>query len=179
MAKFRSKSRILNLPTAIVQEIDRMLLEVGGGRKTYDEIVAWVQSQGCETSRSALSRYFKHVQALERVKIISQQVKAIIDETENDSPLELEEGVSKLGAVIMMEVFQEALKGDRVDVKHIGRLMGDFARLQKADVARERLRMDFKKRAKKAVETIEKKTKKAGLDPETLRIIKEEVYGIV
>lgn len=177
MANTRLKSGILKLPEAIVREIDRMLVEVGEERRTYDEIVGWVQAQGQEVSRSALSRYFKNVQALEKVKLMTQQVKAIIDET-GQSPLELEEGASKLGAVIMMEVFQEALRGeDKVDVKHIGRLMGDFAKLQNASVARERLKMDFKKKAAKAVESIEKKTKKS-LDAETLRVIKEEIYGI-
>ena len=175
----RSKSGILKLPSDVVQQVDAMLVEVGEKRRTYDEIVAWVADQGHSISRSALSRYFKYVQALEKVKLVSQQVKAIIDEAGTESPLELEEGTSKLGAVVMMEVFQEAMKDDAVDVKHIGRLMGDFAKLQRASVARERLKMDFAKKAKKAVDAIESKTRKKSLDPETLRIIREEIYGIV
>lgn len=154
-----------------------MLLEVGPERRTYDEIVSWVEKQGHKISTSALSRYYKYLQTLENVKIASQQVKAILDETEDDSPLELEEGVSKLGAVIMMEVLQEAKRGDKVDVSHIGRLMGDFARLQSASVARERLKLELRKRAKKAVANIESRAKQ--LDPETLRTIREEIYGLI
>ena len=174
----RARSNILKLPRQIQQEIDRMLLEIGPERKTYEEITAWVLEQGFKCSPAALSRYYKYVQTLENVKIASQQVKAILDETAKDSPLELEEGVSKLGAVIMMEVLQEAKRSEgKVDVAHIGRLLGDFARLQNASVARERLKADLRKKAEKVVENIEKNTKKQ-LDPETLKMIREEIYGL-
>jgi len=174
----RSKSNILKLPEPIAREIDRMLIEVGEGRKTYEQIVEWAADQGCRTSTSALSRYFKYVQALEKGKRVSQQVKAILDETDKNSPLELEEGVSKLGATVMMEVFQEAMSADSIDIDRIGRPMGDFARLQSSTVQREKLKEAFSQKAKKAVKNIEKQTKKK-LDPETLKIIKEQVYGIV
>ena len=175
---FRTKSNILKLPRNVQQEIDRMLLEIGPARKTYEEITAWVMEQGFKTSPAALSRYYRYVETLENVKIASQQVKAILDETGQDSPLELEEGVSKLGAVIMMEVLQEARRaGGGVDVEHIGRLLGDFARLQNASVARERLKSDLRKKAEKAVENIEKTAKKQ-IDPETLKMIREEIYGL-
>lgn len=178
MAKtFRSKSNILKLPSEIVQEIDRMLVEVGEGRKIYEEIVAWVEEQGHSTSTSALSRYYKYIQALERVKIMSQQVKAILDETDKDSPLELEEGVSKLAATVIMEVLQEATKDGKPDVKYIGRLLGDFAKLQRSDVARERLKMDFRKKADKFIKDAEGKSKEMSKE-ELLDFIKGRVYGL-
>lgn len=174
----RNKSNILKLPEPIAREIDKMLLEVGGGRKTYEQIVSWVADQGWKTSTSALSRYFKYIQALEKVRIVSQQVKAILDETQGDSPLELEEGVSKLGATVMMEVLQEAMSGEKIDVKHIGRLMGDFARLQSATIQREKLKEEFSKKAKKAALDISQYGKNSGLSDEVVEEIRKRILGL-
>jgi hypothetical protein len=146
MAKtFRSKSSILKLPSHIVDRVNDMLVEVGEDRKTYEEIADWVKDQGYKTSKSALHRYAKWVSALERVKLVGEQAKTIIDQAGTD-PLKIEEATSKLGAVIVMEVFQEAMKGDKINVKHIGRLMGDFAKLQQSSVGREKLKSETAKK---------------------------------
>jgi len=146
MAKtFRSKSRLLRLPKVILEQVNSMLIEVGEGRKTYEEIAAWVKDQGHQTSKSAIQRYARWVSALEKVKLVGEQARTIIEEAGHD-PLRIEEATSKLGAVVMMEVFQEAMRGDKIDVKHVGRLMGDFAKLQQSSVGREKLKADLVKK---------------------------------
>lgn len=178
----RSKSHILKLPTEILQEVDRMLLAVGPERKTYREVIAWLADKGYTTSLPALSRYFRYIRTLDQVNITAQQVKAILDEVQQSAPLELEEGVSKLCATLLMEAFQEAFKeGGGVNVKKIGRLVGDFAKLQASSVARAKFQQDYREKVEQALKRIEHKTKKAkkSLDPETRRIIREEVYGLI
>lgn len=172
----RSKSHLLKLPDEIRDLVNEMILATGPERKTYEEIAAWVQGQGFQTSKSAIDRYAKWLISMEKVKLLGDQAKAIIDQAGQDSPLRLEEATSKLGAVIMMELFQEVLQGDTVDPKKIGRLMGDFAKLQSSAVQRERLKDDFKAKVKKATDKI---SKRKNLDPETIRVIKEEIYGLV
>lgn len=152
-----------------------MLTEVGEERKTYEEIAEWVKEQGYQTSKSAIQRYARWVSALEKVKLVGEQARTIIEEAGHD-PLRIEEATSKLGAVVMMEVFQEAMKGDKIDVGHIGRLMGDFARLQKSSVDREKLKAIILDKLKQATDKVAKKKK---LDPETLKIIREEIYGLI
>lgn len=174
----RARSRILKLPQDIQREIDRMLLGVGPERKTYDEVVAWVKDRGYETSTSAISRYYRYLKTLENVKIASQQVKAILDETDKDSMLELEEGISRMASAIVMEILQEAETSRKTDIQYVTRIIGEFARLQMSSVAREKLKIEFRRKAQKAVENIEKTAQKQ-LDPETLRKIREEIYGIV
>ncbi|HUU39870.1 MAG TPA: phage protein Gp27 family protein [Desulfatiglandales bacterium] len=177
MAKtFRSKSRILRLPRSILDQVNIMLIEVGEGRKTYEEIAGWVKEQGYQASKSAIQRYARWVSALEKVKLVGEQAKAIIDQAGHD-PLKIEEATAKLGAVIMMEVFQEAMSGDRIDVQHIGHLMGDFAKLQQSSVSRERLKADFVKKLEKAVESAPDKDKKM-MPEEVLKFIKDKVYGL-
>jgi len=171
----RSTSRLLKLPKEILEQVNQMLVGVGEDRRTYQEIADWLNEQGFRASKSAIDRYAKYFFALEKVKFVGEQAKTII-EAAGEDPLKIEEATAKLGAVVMMEVFQEAMRGDMIDVKHIGRLMGDFARLQKSSVDREKLKAMILEKIEKATEKVAKKKK---LDPETLRIIKEEVYGLI
>ncbi len=171
---FRSKSRILKLPRPVLEQVNRMLVEVGEGRRTYEEIAEWVKAQGYQTSRSAVQRYARWVMALEKVKLVGEQARTIIEEAGHD-PLRIEEATSKLGAVVMMEVFQEAMRGDKIDVKHIGRLMGDFARLQKSSVDRERLKAVVLEKIEKAVDKVPGVPKNK---EELMQLIKENIYGL-
>lgn len=171
----RSKSRLLKLPKEILEQINQMLVGVGEDRRTYQEIADWLNELGFQTSKSAIDRYAKYFYALEKVKFVGEQAKTII-EAAGEDPLKIEEATAKLGAVVMMEVFQEAMRGDMIDVKHIGRLMGDFARLQKSSVDREKLKAIILAKIEKATAKMAKKKK---LDPETLRIIREEIYGLI
>jgi len=175
VSKRRGRSKLLSFPKEVLARVNEMLVEVGEGRKTYQEIADWLAQTGHETSVSAVGRYAKYFFALQKVKFVGEQAKTII-EAAGEDPLKIEEATAKLGAVVMMEVFQEAMQGDRIDVKHIGKLMGDFARLQMSSVARERVKTTVLDTIGKAVE---KAAKKKHLDPETLRVIREEVYGLL
>lgn len=53
------------------------------------------------------------------------------------------------------------------------------AKLSKASVDQKRWMAEVKKKAEKAVENIEEKLKSQKLDPEALRVVREEIYGIV
>lgn len=173
-SRYRSKSRLLKLPRPILEQVNQMLVDVGEGRKTYDEIVDWVKEQGYQTSRSAVSRYARWVMALEKIKLVGEQAKVIIEEAGHD-PLKIEEATAKLGAVVMMEVFQEAMRTDKIDVKHIGRLMGDFARLQKSSVDREKLKAVISEKIEKAIDA----TPEGHMTKEELKkMMKEHIYGV-
>jgi hypothetical protein len=174
----RSKSRLLWLPRDILEQVNRMLVEVGEGRKTYEQIAEWVISKGFQTSKSAIHRYARWMNALEKVKLVGEQARAIIDDTGED-PMRIEEATAKLGAVVMMEVFQEAMRGDRIDVHHIGRLMGDFAKLQSSSILRERLKDDFRGKLDKAADEVVKAVKKQGLSEEKAAEIRKKILGVV
>jgi len=173
----RSKSHLLKLPKSVLAQVHEMLTAVGEERKTYQEIADWVNAQGYRTSKSAVDRYAKFFYALEKVRFVGEQARTII-EAAGEDPLKIEEATSKLGAVVMMEVFQEAMRpeGD-IDVKHIGRLLGDFARLQKSSVDREKFKADFVEKAKKIMADAEKKSPEASKE-ELLEFIKDRVYGL-
>lgn len=177
MKTVRSKSQLLKLPPEVLDRVNLMIVETGPERKSYEEIAAWVNDQGFQTSRSAVDRYAKYLIMMEKVKLLGEQAKVIIDEAGTDSPLKLEEAASKLGAVVMMELFQEVMQGDSIDPAKIGRLMGDLARLQASSVQRERLKADFSDKARRFVKDAEKKAKTMSKE-ELVTFIKERVYGL-
>jgi len=159
------------LPPDIREQVDRLLIE---GGCTYDDIKAFLDEQGHDISRSAIGRYGQgFMVSYQRLKIIEEKSKTLVSEA--GEGMVLEEAASKLFAQMILEA---QLSGE-LDIKKLPRIISDFAKLQASTVLRERLKKDFADKARKAVDKIEKKTRKKNLDPETLRIIREEVYGLV
>jgi len=173
---------LLKLPRSIVKRVNEMLVEIGPERKTYEEIADWVKAEGHRTSKSAIDRYAKYFFSLEKVKILSEQAKVIIQEAGEGSPLGLEEATSKLGTVVVMELLQETMKSDGVDAKRIGQLLHDFAKLQSSSVQRERLKMDFRKKVERELSKMKKDYKAKpgaqGLSDELVEEIKRRILGV-
>ena len=182
MARQRSKSTLLKLPKDILKQVNDLILAVGEERKTYEQIAEWLSEQGYPYGKSSIGRYAKWILALEKVKVVGEQARSII-EASGEDPLKIEEATSKLGAVVMMEVFQEAMKGDKIDVKHIGKLMGDFARLQTSSVQREKMKADIAEKAKRqaleqAADVVEKTALQQGASKKDAQFWREKVLGI-
>jgi len=171
VATIRTHSRIeRELPAEVRREVDRLLVE---GNATYDEIASFLTVKGYDISRSAIGRYGKDFLAqYQRLRIIEDKSRTLISEAGDG--LSLEEAASK---VFAQKILEALLSGD-LDVLEVPRLVSDFAKLQGSTVLRERLKMDVKKRVEKAVETVEKTLTKKAVDAETLRRIREEIYGI-
>jgi len=169
MPKVRQHSRISDeLPTEIRAEVNRLLIEPG---VTYDDIQKFLSEKGYDISRSSIGRYGKDFLAFcQKVRIVEDKSKALVNEA--GEGLVLEEAASKLFARKIIELQLE----DSIDLKAIPRILSDFAKLQASSIMRERLKDDFKKKVDKVTEKVSKNKK---LDPETIRIIKEEIYGIL
>jgi hypothetical protein len=176
----RRHPKLLKLPPGLVRQVDEMLTSTGEARKTYDEISAWLAEQGHPVSVSAIGRYARWLAAFERVKLVGEQAKVIISEAQSEGGLAIEEATAKVAAVVVMEVLQEAMngKGGQVDTKRVGKLIGEYAKLQASSVLRERWKAQMaqlRQKAEKAVQNIERKTQ---LSPDTLSYIREVIYGL-
>lgn len=159
------------LPVEIREQVDRLLVE---GGSTYDEIKAFLAGQGFDISRSAIGRYGKDFMAVyQRMKIVEDKSRVLVSEAGDG--MVLEEAAAKMFSQMILEA---QLSGS-LDIKTLPRIISDFARLQASTVLRERLKKDIAKKAAKAVANIEQKIQKRHLDPATLKIIREEIYGIV
>ncbi len=161
------------LPAALRKQVDRMLLD---GSSTYDDIRDFLAAEGSDISRSAVGRYGRDFLAtLRELRTIEEQSRTMVSEAGDE--LILEEMAAKL---FLKEIVRLQLAG-QLDVKQLPRIISDFAKLQSSIVSMKRFKADVSQRAEKALENITERTKmqKRSLDPETLRIIKEEIYGLV
>jgi len=159
------------LPVEIREQVDRLLIEPGN---TYDDIKAFLDEQGFDISRSAIGRYGQDfLNTYQQLKIIEDKSRVLVSEAGDG--MVLEEATAKMFSQMILE----AQLSGKLDIKKLPRIISDFARLQASSVLRERLKKEVSKRADKALDNIAKKTRKKNIDPETLKIIKEEIYGII
>ncbi|MBI5561307.1 MAG: DUF3486 family protein [Deltaproteobacteria bacterium] len=171
--KNRSHSKIAKaLSPKDRDEINKRLATPG---VTYDDIVGWLKGKGYEISRSAVGRYGKDfLSRLERLKEVEQKARAIVAEAGDGLPME--EAVSK---VFTEKVLSHLLELDDLTGQKFGSLMAAFAKLQSSSAQRERLKADFKKKAEHAVKDITDKAAKGGLSVEAIKLIEEQILGIV
>ncbi|MFA6111616.1 MAG: phage protein Gp27 family protein, partial [Candidatus Latescibacterota bacterium] len=79
MAERRTHFKLQELPEDIQRTADRMISE----GKTYRDIAAWLDEQGYEVSKSSVARYgATFLASLERLKVVGEQVKAILADTD-------------------------------------------------------------------------------------------------
>lgn len=170
----RKHSKLDALPPEIVSEVNRLLVNEG---RTYQEIVDWLQAMGHEVSRSSVGRYGKDFLAkLERLKIIKEQARTILDETQDRPAIEMTEAATQIAVQKILETLMEA---EDLKKESLTDLIFALSNLEKSGVLREKLKMDYRRKAENAVKEIEKTAEKKGLDEETLRVIKEQIYGII
>jgi hypothetical protein len=170
-----ARSKITMLPEEIKAEVNRRL--IAGSFADYAALAEWLQEQGFEISRSAIHRYGQEFEAkCEAIKIATEQAKAIVGVVGDD------EGNMALIRLIQQLSFDILVKSQDGDLGDILPKMGVMvAKLSKASVDQKKWQRDIKEKAVQAVRNIETKatTGKKSLDPETMKIIKEEIYGIV
>lgn len=171
--KNRSHSKIAKvLSQGDRDEINKRLATPG---VTYDDIVAWLKTKGYEISRSAVGRYGKDfLTRLERLSEVEQKAKAIISEV--GDALSMEEAASKL---YTQKVLEYLLELDDLSGQKFGSLMAAFAKLQSSSTQRERLKADHQKKARAAADAVKETAKKGGLSAEAIKLIEEQVLGIV
>lgn len=162
------------LPPEIVEEVNRLLVQEG---KTYREIADWLKEMGHSIGKSSVGRYGKDFLArLERLRLVKDQARAIVEETGDRPATELHQAANELAVQLIMETLMTIpdLEGSKAS-----ELMKALALLERSAVSRENLKMEYQKKVNQAVNKIEETAKAKGLDTETLKIIKEQIYGII
>ncbi|GAB6173290.1 MAG: DUF3486 family protein [Desulfitobacteriaceae bacterium] len=165
-----------DLPPELVDEVNRLLVDGRG----YQEIADWLKQMGRSISKSSVGRYGKDfLTRLERLKIVRDQARAIVDTNPDRPATELNEAASTLASQLITEALMAAQDaGGELDKKVIEAIKA-LSMIEKSSVARERLKLEFKQKADAAVKQIEETAKNKNLDQETLQLIKEQIYGLV
>ncbi len=170
--KTRNHSRIVDdLPPDVREMVDRLLIE---GKYTYDDIREFLSEKGHDISRSAIGRYGKnYLNFYQSVRIAREQAKTLM--ANPGDGMILEEAITQGFGKQLVEML---INGD-IDLRASTRILSDFAKLQTSSALRERMKAETSKKVEKALENIEAKIEKKHLAPETMKIIRDEFYGLV
>ena len=168
------RSKIITLPEQVKSELDQRLLT--GKFCDYSALAEWLQDQGYDISRSAVHRYGQNFEErLSAITMATEQARAVAEAAKDDEG-NMNEALIRL---VQTKAFDALIDADSSE--SLPKMGTMIAKLSKAAVDQKKWMREIKEKAKTAVENIEKKAAAGGkksLDPETLRIIREEVYGI-
>lgn len=145
----RSHKVVEKLPPNVIAAINDAIVNK---RKTYQEIVDWLKSDGYNVSWSSVQRYGQEfLKNLEEITIKREQAKAII-ETSGGLKMEMSEATSTVAFQLLMDMLINT------DSKNIEKITLDaiktLATLERSTVSREKLKMSYDKGVKEASERI-------------------------
>ena len=170
----RRHHKIAKLPEDIVRQVNNMLATPG---KTYQGVVDFLTEKGIHVSHSSVGRYGKDfLSRLERLQVVKDQARAIVDESGDRPATEMAEAANQLGIQLIMEALMEV---DSLEGEKISEVLKALAQLERSGTGREKLKLEYKKRAQKVAAAVEDTLKSESLPAETLKKIKEQIYGIV
>jgi hypothetical protein len=169
------RSKVITLPENILAELNQKL--VAGKFCDYGALAEWLQTNGFNISRSSLHRYGQDFEErLAAIALATEQARAVAEAAKDDEG-NMNEALIRLVQTKAFEALTDAENADNLPKMGVM-----IAKLSKASVDQKKWMAETRKKAAAALKNIEDKTTTGGkksLDPETLRIIREEIYGIV
>jgi len=184
--KRRAHSSIDRLPASLREQLARMLVDNEwpadfvshfDGHPRLEDCVAYVKQKGFEVSDSALQRWWQQLRTISRMKqagLLARETMAGL--TDEDAP-KTQKAAAEMMTALLLEFMADKENYSSKQLKEISQAIRDCANVaMKADnYIREQTGRKVAQ-ADKAISTIARKKK---IDPEVLKQIREEVYGII
>lgn len=170
------RSKVLGLSAEVKAWLDAALVE--GNFSGYELLSAELKARGCDVSKSALQRYGAPFDVLMRkVKASGEQAKALMSEAGDDAGA-LNDAVIRIVQSKTLEVLMLDEDGTlSTDPKFVRAI----ASLVRASVTQKEWAADVRKEDAQKITLLEaeavKGTGKKKLDLDTLRYIRESIYG--
>ena len=190
MAK-RTHSSIDRLPEDVRDVMTRMVTDgywpdevmpadpdvSGKGKPTYDDMVFYCQCAGHVVSRSAIARWGKKLLAYEKMNLSREIARQIMSgKADTETATETQKAAAEMMTAQIIDVITE---GD-LNAKSIAMISGAIRDCtQVALNADKYIRAQIKEKAAAADKAVTDIAKKKQIDPETLKMIREQIYGIV
>lgn len=177
-----ARSKVTKLPEDIKQWLDQVLVANSFGG--YEALAAELKARGYEVSKSSLHRYGQSFEErLGALKRSTEMAKAIVSET-GDHEGATNEALMRL----LQERFFGALTDDgegakKLTFEDLTDFAHAFASLTRASVTNKTHAAKVRKEDAARLAKLEAEAKaaagtgKKGLDPETLRVVREQIYG--
>lgn len=151
----RKHYKVQEFPPEIVEEVNKLLATPG---VTYDSIVQLLREKGHEIGKSSLQRYgSEFLSRMERLKVVQDQAKAIMAESNGQPVTEMAEAANQLAMQLVMEHLMEV---DSLEGEKLTEVLKALARLEQSGVRREELKLRYSKGIDDAVEKITAKLRK-------------------
>jgi len=176
-------SKIDLLPEAVKKELSRMLSD--RSFSDYDGIETWLNDQirdlglKITVSRSSVHRFGQGLERAQKALKSSTEMAIALTDYAGDDAGKTNDAVMRLYVDKLFHVLldMEDLDPENVDFAKLGRVISQITR---ASVNQKKWMAEMRIKAEKAFKSIENKAAvaKKSLDPDTLKIIKEEMYGI-
>lgn len=172
------RSKIDGLPPQLKSELERLLADRTHGG--YEALAAWLKEQGFDVSKSAVHRYDQRVQAvMSRIKASTEAARLLAqaapDEADEHSAAVLRMVQSALFDAMtrVAEASEEADPAEQVKV--LSQAARAIAEASRASIGQKK----WAEEVKTKLDAIEREAGRVGktLDAETLRVVKEGLYG--
>ncbi|MFA5596877.1 MAG: DUF3486 family protein [Pusillimonas sp.] len=170
------RSSVLQLPPEVKEWLDQNLIE--SNFSGYEALSDALSEKGYSISKSSIHRYGKDFEAsLAAIKLATEQAKAIV-ESSPDNEGNMNEALIRLVQQKSFEVLTKLEPDDGKALANIGNMVSSLA---KSSVAVKKYAAEIKSKIEEKFKILETASTsgKSGLDQETLRRVREEIYGIV
>lgn len=163
-------SKVELLPEAIRIELEQRLERQGFSG--YQQLADWLKEQGYEISKSSVHRFGQKfedkVQLLRLATRQAQEMKQVFA----DDEAAVSEASLQLNQSLLFQLQLE--KGEELTPKELALISRAVVETSRGTVAVKRYQQEVKDKLIK----LEREAPKRNLDPETLRIVREEIYGL-
>lgn len=187
MSKRRTHSTIDTLPAEIREAITAMIVDAVwpedfpappdySGKPRYEDVVTYCQLQGQPVSSSAVGRWAKSLLVLELMQSKAVTVRGVMKNLTAENASATQKAVAE---IITAKLIDFALEHDlsAKEFNNIARAVKDCTAVSIS--ADKYVREQIKEKAAKADKAISKLVKKKKIDPQVLKQIREEIYGII
>jgi UDP:flavonoid glycosyltransferase YjiC (YdhE family) len=171
------RSKVLSLPEEDRKWLDAAL--VAGHFQDYRALAEELQRRGYEISHAAVWRYGTEFErSLGAVKLATEQARAIAEAAGDDEGA-LNDAVIRLIQTKSFEVLTKLATED-IDESFVD-LGTMLSRLGKVAIDQKKWAATAREKIAKKLEALEEQGKqgKGSIDPETVRRVREEIYGLV
>lgn len=182
----RAHSSIDKLPAGLRDILTRMIVDnewpenFSGNRRgkpRYEDMVEYCVFQGYSVSKSAIGRFGMQMRTISRMKsagLIARETMAGL--TDEDAP-KTQKAAAEMATALALEFMASSDDFTSRQLKEVCQAIRDCAGVSiKAD---QYIREQVTEKAKAADKAISAIAAKKKIDPETLKAIREQVYGIV
>lgn len=168
------RSKVEKLPAAVKAWLDNALIE--GNFSGYELLEAELKARGFDIGKSSLHRYGQEFEdKLAAIRIATEQAKAITDAIPDDAGA-MNDALIRL---VQQKAFDTLVNLEEgASIKDIGLMV---ARLSNASVKQKQWAADAREKLNARMDAMENEARngKGTFDLETLRRVREELYGIV